>query len=352
MQMHSSTVAIATAEPWETVPGLQVTKVVEAFARLGIDVAHTLSTFGIPAGVSIDTPVPFRQASAWMDHVLTTFPQRGLGLQFADLLTQLDQGIVGYTILSSETLGTAIAERVRFSALLRPYFGMALRDAGEGMSELMLIERDPPLVSARTRAFFMERDLAMWAGATRRMIGPGQHTEAVHCAYPDPQLRDRYYEVFGCPTRFDQPVSLVRFRTSLLETPMRHAHGEAHAICEGQCDALLARMREGLGTATTLRRLMLRRPKQLPDLETAAADLGRSSRTLRRQLQDEGTSFSEVLADVRMVLGCDYMRATALGIRDIALLLGYADESAFSRAFKRSMGKTPREWRNAQAPIR
>ena len=343
---------IATAEPWDTVPGIQVTKVVEAFGRLGIDVSSTMASFGLPTDAANDTPLPFRQSAAWIDHVLTTFPQRGLGLLYTDLLTQLDNGIVGYTILSSDTVGAAISERIRFAALLRPYFGVALRDAGDGMSEVVVVDRDPPLVSAKTRAFFMERDLAMFAGAARRMIGPGRHFEAVHFAYPDPQLRDRYHEVFGCPVRFDQPESLIRFRTSLLDQPMRHAHSEAHAICETQCDVLLARMRERAGTATALRRLMLRRPKTLPDLESAAATLGKSSRTLRRQLQDEGTSFTEVLSDVRTVLACDYMRATTLGIRDIGRLLGYADESAFSRAFKRAMKQTPREWRNGQGALR
>ena len=342
---------IAGAEPWETVPGVQVTKVIEAFGRMGVDVTPTLSGFGIPPDLTLDTPIPFRQAASWMDHVLTTFPHRGLGLLYVDLLTQLDLGIVGYTILSSETIGAAINERIRFSALLRPYFGMALRDAGDGMHELVVIERDPPLVSARARAFCIERDLATWAGTARRLLGPGAHFEVVHCAYPDPQLRDRYFEVFGCPTRFDQPTSMVRFRSSLLDTPMRHAHTEAHGLCEAQCDELLSRMRDSAATATALRRLMLRRPKNLPTLEESAESLGRSSRTLRRQLLAEGTSFTDVLADVRMLLACDYMRATSLGIREVALLLGYADESAFSRAFKRSMGLTPRAWRIAQPAL-
>ena len=339
---------IAVAEPWETVPGVQVLKVIEAFARVGVDVSPTLAGFGMPRDVALDTPVSFRQAAAWTDHVLTTFPQRGLGLLYVDLVTPLDQGIVGYTILSSDTLRAALRERIRFAALLRPYFGMALHEAPDGLSELRVIERDPPLMSTRARTFCMERDLATWAGTARRMLGPGTHFEVVHCAYPDPQLQDRYSEVFGCPVRYDQPMSLVRFRNTLLDTPMRHAHTEAHALCEAQCDALMARMRESPATATALRRLMLRRPKALPTLEEAAVLLDRSSRTLRRQLMAEGTSYTEVLADVRMLLACDYMRATTLGIRDVALLLGYADESAFSRAFKRSMKQTPRAWRSAQ----
>lgn len=342
---------VAPAEPWETVPGVQVIKVVEAFGRMGVDVTASLSGFGIPNDIALDTPVPFRQAIAWTDHVLTTYPHRGLGLLYADLLTQLDQGIVGYTILSSETIGAALQERIRFAALLRPYFGMALKDVGDGLSEVRVIERDPPLISTRARAFFMERELATWAGAARRLLGPGNHFEVVHCAYPDPQLPERYQEVFGCPIRYDQPQSLVRFKTTVLETPMRHAHSEAHALCEAQCSDLLARMRDSAATATALRRLMLRRPKTLPSLEESAVLLGRSSRTLRRQLMAEGTSYTDVLADVRMLLACDYMKATTLGIREVALLLGYADESAFSRAFKRTMGQTPRAWRSAQPVV-
>ncbi|HTP72563.1 MAG TPA: AraC family transcriptional regulator [Burkholderiaceae bacterium] len=343
--MTATTLAIAKPEIWETIPGAPILNIIEAFTQCGVDVAPTLARFDIRTPLKNDTAVDSHQAALWLEHVLEAYPQRGLGLLFSKLPTLLDSGMVGYTILSSDTLGEALIERIRFSPLLRPYFGMHLQALDDDVVELVLLEREPPGIGPRARAFGIEHDLASWAGTARRMLGPGRHFELVQCAYPDPQLPERYHEVFGCPVRFDQPRSLVRFRREILERPMPHAHEEAHEICQAQCEQLLAQLRAGSDTTTALRRLMLRRPRKLPDLPAAATALQTSPRTLRRKLQAEGSSFTQVLNEVRMLLARDYLRTTAVAVADIASLLGFADESSLARAFRRVYHTTPRVFR-------
>jgi AraC-like DNA-binding protein len=126
---------------------------------------------------------------------------------------------------------------------------------------------------------------------------------------------------------------------------MPHAHTQAHEICQAQCERLLEQMRAGPDTTTALRRLLLRRPRKLPGLNDAAAALDMNPRTLRRRLQDEGSSFTQVLGDVRMLLARDYLRTTSVPVADIASLLGFADESSLSRAFRRAYQTTPRAYR-------
>jgi len=348
--MTATTLAIAKPEIWETIPGAQILNLIEAFTLCRVDVTPTLARFDIRTPLKNDTPVDTHQAALWLEHVLEAYPQPGLGLLFSKLPTLLDSGMVGYTILSSETLGEALIQRIRFSALLRPYFGMQLQVLDDGV-ELVLLERDPPGIGPRARAFGIEHDLATWAGTARRMLGPGRHFELVQCAYPDPQLPERYHEVFACPVRFDQPRSLVRFRREILERPMPHAHEEAHEICEAQCEQLLAQLRAGPDTTTALRRLMLRRPRKLPDLPSAATSLQTSARTLRRRLQAEGSSFTQVLNEVRMLLARDYLRTTTVAVADIASLLGFADESSLARAFRRVYQTTPRAFRVSQGSV-
>jgi AraC-like DNA-binding protein len=154
--------------------------------------------------------------------------------------------------------------------------------------------------------------------------------------------------VFRSPVHFAQPRSLVRFRRELLDRRLPHAHGEANRICEAQCEALLAQMQAGRDTTTALRRLMLKRPRKLPDLPGAAAALETSPRTLRRRLQEEGSSFTKVLQETRMQLARDYLLTTAVPVADIASLLGFADESSLTRAFRRVYRTTPREFRARQ----
>ena len=343
--MTTTTLAIAKPEIWETVPGVYVLGIVEAFGQRRIDVLPSLHRFGIQEPLKNDTLVGAHEVGTWLEYVLETFPQPGFGLTFRGLPTLLDHGMVGYAILSSDTVGEAIIERIRFSSLLRPYFGLQLQTAGDDAVELVLLERDPPGVGARARTFLMERDLATWAGTAQRILGAGASFESVHCAYPDPQLSDRYQAVFGCPVLFDQPCALVRFSSELMQHPMPHAHTEAHEICQAQCETLLAQMVAGRDTTMALRRLLLLRPKKLPDLQGAAAAMHVSPRTLRRRLHDEGTSFTQLLQQTRMLLARDYLRTTSIAVADIASLLGFGDESSLSRAFRRAYQMTPRRFR-------
>ena len=211
---------------------MQVLKVIEAYGARGVDVGSTLAAFDLPSTILLDTPIDLRRAAAWTEHVLERHPQRGLGLTMAALSNVLDSGIVGYVVLSSDTFGEAIAERIRFGALLRPYFGLSYQATGDGsLVELTILEHEPPLLGPRSRELWMERDLAS-LGAWRTLVGLAPHFEVVHCAYRDPQLPDRYREIFNCATRFEQPFSLVRMRRELLDMPMRHKHSEAHRLCQ------------------------------------------------------------------------------------------------------------------------
>jgi AraC-like DNA-binding protein len=80
-------------------------------------------------------------------------------------------------------------------------------------------------------------------------------------------------------------------------------------------------------------------------MSEVAHRLGASRRTLARRLASEGITFVDVLKDMRLDLAMQYLREPVLPISEIAWLLGYREVSAFSHAFKRWTGKTPRQVR-------
>jgi len=77
--------------------------------------------------------------------------------------------------------------------------------------------------------------------------------------------------------------------------------------------------------------------------------LGLSERTLRRHLQAEGASFADVVSAVRQELALHYLADAGLGLMEIALLLGYSEQSSFTAAFKSWTGLPPGEYRLRQA---
>jgi AraC-like DNA-binding protein len=82
-----------------------------------------------------------------------------------------------------------------------------------------------------------------------------------------------------------------------------------------------------------------------PTVDTVARLLGTTSRTLQRRLHHEGTSFQQVLDEVRREVAVTHMRGRRATIDEVAFLLGFEKPSSFHRAFKRWMGITPGEFR-------
>jgi AraC-like DNA-binding protein len=82
--------------------------------------------------------------------------------------------------------------------------------------------------------------------------------------------------------------------------------------------------------------------------KSMAAALNTTPRTLARRLHDEGTSFGQLLDDVRRTRATRYLDDDAMSVQEIAAALGFSSASAFHRAFKRWMGITPQDYRRAQ----
>ena len=82
-----------------------------------------------------------------------------------------------------------------------------------------------------------------------------------------------------------------------------------------------------------------------PTLPVVASYLALSSRTLQRRLQERGLVFQDILENTRRELAIRYLQDKTLSLTDIALLLGYSEQSAFNRAFKRWYNEPPKSYR-------
>jgi AraC-like DNA-binding protein len=82
-----------------------------------------------------------------------------------------------------------------------------------------------------------------------------------------------------------------------------------------------------------------------PDIKIIASELGMSDRTLQRRLTTEGTSYKQLLMQVRHERAREYLADPSLDIKEVAFLIGYEDQNSFYRAFHIWEGKTPLNWR-------
>jgi len=184
----------------------------------------------------------------------------------------------------------------------------------------------------------------------RLVTGRDEAPKEVLFAHAAPADTREHARVLRCKVTWGAPRTALVFDTELLERPFSHASPVLSATLEQHAERLLAELSTSRTYATRVREHLI---AALQAGETSAEHVARrlraSERTLRRRLQDEGATFSDLLADVRRELALRYLDDPALSVDEIAFLLGFSTGSAFRRAFRRWTGVTPSEQRAARA---
>lgn len=160
-----------------------------------------------------------------------------------------------------------------------------------------------------------------------------------------------FYRVFHVPLRFDAEQNALVFRSSDLGRKLPSHDPALHQLLQRQIDALEAAQGDDLpGQVRIVLRTAL--ASGHASAEQVAATFSMHSRTLSRRLRALGTSFRALVDEARFEIARQMLEQSAMDLRQIALLLGYADASAFTRAFRRWSGTTPVGWRSRQGPAR
>ncbi|MFI8479950.1 AraC family transcriptional regulator [Pseudomonas sp. NPDC078700] len=264
-----------------------------------------------------------------------------LGLLLGQRLNVSTHGILGYAVLSSANLDKAIQFALKYYRVLGISFELERIELLDRV-ELRAIESMP---LGNLNRFAAEGLLASLFTIAVFLLGEQLHDVDVGFTYAAPDYADRYEQVFGVPAKFEQPYLYLSIPRFYLEKPMALANPATVQMCEQQCEALLSTLDTQDGLLTRVRRLLLARPGDFPDLASAAKALHTSGRSLRRHLSYMGTSYQEVLDDVRRSLAIQYLTTTHLPLYEIAYLLGFNDPSNFRRAFKKWTGKLPGAYR-------
>jgi len=187
------------------------------------------------------------------------------------------------------------------------------------------------------------RTLSSWLAG--RPLAPLRLAFA-HASDADPA---EYARVLGIVPEFGAQSHQIGFDAALLATPVPNADAGMYPVLQQHAERLLQEReeeRERHGIVAQVRACVIRHlAKDRVRLAGIAAELGLSSRTLQRKLADSGASFQQVLDDARHALAQDYLRQRGLSLADIAFLLGYQEQSAFTHAFREWSGMNPGAWR-------
>ncbi|MGJ7918073.1 AraC family transcriptional regulator [Massilia sp. LXY-6] len=158
-----------------------------------------------------------------------------------------------------------------------------------------------------------------------------------------------YERVLGIVPEFGAGAHLACFDAALLAMPVPNADAGMYPVLQQHAERLLRDReseRERHGIVAQVRACVIRNlANDRVRLAGIAGELGLSPRTLQRKLADSGASFQQVLDGARHALAQDYLRRRGLSLADIAFLLGYQEQSAFTHAFREWSGMNPGAWR-------
>jgi len=189
-----------------------------------------------------------------------------------------------------------------------------------------------------------------WSVVTARAVtGVDISPTVIAFEHDSPADLAEHQRIFRCPVRFSQARAELRFDIAVTALPVRTADPALVEILESHARAVLARLPTRQGFVPRVREAVA---KALPrgsgaGLVDIAASLRMSARSLQRRLHDEGSTYADVVDEVRRALALDALRDPGRGVSEVGFALGFSDASAFHKAFVRWTGKAPSAWRRA-----
>lgn len=255
-------------------------------------------------------------------------------------------GVLGYLVLACGTLGEAMLAYQRYERL---FYGVDL-------AEVVAIGDDIELRWPRNAAPLGQLGdgvaIAALVSFLRRQVDDPPPLGLVTFAgtVKDREAAHAYREFFDCAVRFDDAYIRVRFPRVYLGMHMPHADPGLRGILDRQAQALLDALPDSDEFERALQQVLVRLLAEgVAALPRVAAALNMSVRTLQRRLDMRQLTWQSLLDRTREKLARQYLADHSLALKDIALLLGFSEQSAFNRAFRRWTGETPARMRQEAA---
>jgi AraC-like DNA-binding protein len=308
----------------------------------GFDVVAVLDRAGIPKSAREDprTRLPQGKFEALWQVAIQVTGDPAIALRVSTLAKPSTLGIVGYLASASESRRNAFELVKGLTPLLWENFNCDLASDDD-----VAFMRFRAGSGSRTSRFTMEYSVGLAIAMSRSLGAARADPLEARFSYAAPDYAAEYERILRLPVRFDAGEDGVLFPISLMDSSNPSADAGLRLLLQQYAADQLARIPSNPRFSERVR-ATIRSMLTQGDLGagTVAAKNSMSDRTLRRRLRDEGTSYQEVLDDVRAQLARRYLANQEHAIDEVALRLGFSDASAFTKAFRRWTGQTPADF--------
>lgn len=268
------------------------------------------------------------------------------GLHLGEENDVLDYGAIAYIGIASETLEDAILNLQRYIYTVTQAWELDLQ-----------IDDDTACINfTPSRPDFSQYRHAVEAAggslmiAYQRFLGHPLQPKEFHFIHSFDGDSHEHERVLACPVRFSQNRNQILLDRKALALPIETADDRLlRILTQNMKDVQHAQAQKSSHLVARVEDACLRMiPAGNITAKQIAAEIGTSERSMQRRLAEQKKTFSGIVDDLKQQLALQYMREPDLGLMQIAFLLGYADQSSFTTAFRKWTGMTPKQARLSQ----
>ena len=328
----------------------KITALLQVLVAQGCDPEAALAGTGLSVA-QVQNPATRTSIQQWLNaarNALRLCDAPDLGLQVGLRMRASSYGMYGYLLLCAETVRHAFDLARRYQGLAATVMDIAWHEDGEHAVWVLPTWERVRLVLPEEPLFRFMRDMqyAIHVTLAKDVMGDWCVPTRIHLSDLAPDHAALISHRLGCPVHGTQGRNELLYPVAWLDRTPTLSNPITAAQLSGTCAGLLNELRWHGGITQRVYDELTRTPGRFPEIEAVASELCMTSRTLRRKLEAEGTSYSELLSRIRHALAIDYLGTTMLTIEDIAAALGFSDAASFRQAFKRWTGRTPHEYRH------
>lgn len=319
---------------------------VDYLERTGYDSAEVFRYTGVDVG-QVFVPgvrLPLKNSAPLWQRAAQVTGKPFIGLEIASDASPLHADVTTIAMMASRNLYEALQRFTRLSRIVTEAVDVVLTREGEAL-------RLDFIVKASEQQFMppesMDPALLIPLGLLGKgMIAPGAIVE-LRFARPRPEeaVLTHLTELFPIPMRFECEHHGMSFRWDMTLQQNPYWNPALAQMCEEQVLRELEALDESNLVARTRKILLDHLGSGTPQLKMVASLFNITERQLQRKLKQQGTTFGELLDEVRLDLALRYLQDPRMTMVDIALSLGFSDQSNFVKAFKRWRGETPGQYR-------
>lgn len=315
--------------------------------RYDLDTDAMLAVVGVDlkAAARGDQRVPFEAVDKFWAMAVEQTGNPTLGLEVVEDLNPAIYRSLGVALLCSNSLRDFFSRFERFFAVISTLETAAFEVGTDvaTFTDRRQVEYSNATVGCHSDAF-----AAFAVKFIRILYKPDYHPLKVSLAWSPPEeYRHRYPEWFGCPVEFGCDQTTVSVEVSDLDIELAGSNPEIARQNDKLALSVLEKMRKLDLPAKVYARLIDFLPSGDCSRERVARSLNMSESAFQKKLKIAGTSYQELLDNTRAELAKHYLSDSDMSVDEVAYMLGFSDCSNFTRAFRRWLDMSPRDYRNS-----